>query len=592
MAETSPSTEIRARRRLRLILTLAVIAGYTCDRPQLPHEPDAIDKTLLVTADLQQMAVATVVVQVTAMDIATPLIFNLPIVGGVATGTITISTGSSRTITMSAFDSTGSQTHSGSVTIDIIPGMEQTINVTLAPLAGGVPINATLAGGTVLLTPAADTLGVGDTLTVTASASNAGGNPVSTQFSWATLDPAVLQVSSVADSTALVTALAVGEGTVVASTSGIGGAIHVVVSPAPALATVATGLAQPIYVTAPSTDSSRLFVVLRGGTIRVIRNDTLLAAPFLDISSQVNSTSGEFGLLSMAFHPDYAQNGFFYVIYVDNGSNSIVERYTVSSDPDVADAASVLQLLSVPQPQTNHNANLVAFGPDGMLYISFGDGGGQNDPSGNGQDSTNLFGSILRVDVDGGTPFAIPADNPFAGHPTARQEIWLYGLRNPWRFSFDRVTGDLYIGDVGQDALEEVDFIPASSSGGENLGWDVMEGTSCHEPATGCNQTGLTLPVLEYSHTPGGACGGSITGGVVYHGARIPELVGEYLYADFCKTWVRSVRVVGGTVISQRDYTPEFGSIPSIVSFGEDAAGEVYIVSIAGTIFRIVPAGG
>jgi hypothetical protein len=350
------------------------------------------------------------------------------------------------------------------------------------------------------------------------------------------------------------------------------------------LEVVATGLADPVYLTAPPGASDGLFIVERGGRIRVVRDGSLLATPFLDIKARVGSAGGEQGLLSMAFHPDYDANGDFYVDYTDTGGDTRIVRYTVSANPDVADADSDVTVLSVPQPFSNHNGGLVAFGPDGMLYVGLGDGGAANDPDGNGQDPSTLLGSLLRLDVDGAPPYTVPPDNPFVDDPQARPEVWAYGLRNPWRFSFDRVTGDLYIADVGQGAREEISFQPASSDGRENYGWDVMEGSVCIDPPSGCDQGGLTLPVHDYTHADG--C--SVTGGYVYRGEDFPELEGRYFYADFCRTWIRSFRVDGGDAVDLRDHSEELGPVPSVSSFGEDGRGELYVVSLAGTVYRIV----
>jgi glucose/arabinose dehydrogenase len=230
----------------------------------------------------------------------------------------------------------------------------------------------------------------------------------------------------------------------------------------------------------------------------------------------------------VAFHPNYVGNGFFYVSYTDAAGDSVIARYSVSADPNRADLASGVILLTITQPFSNHNGGQLQFGPDGYLYISIGDGGSGGDPQNNGQNLGNLLGKILRIDVASGFPFAVPADNPFVGVGGAREEIWSYGLRNPWRFSFDRLTGDLFIGDVGQSSWEEVDFQPAGSAGGENYGWRLMEGSSCFNPSTDCNNGTLTLPIREYDHTVG--C--SVTGGYRYRGSANFDLEGFYFYGD------------------------------------------------------------
>ncbi len=325
----------------------------------------------------------------------------------------------------------------------------------------------------------------------------------------------------------------------------------------------------------------RLYVVERGGVIKVIRNDTVLPSPFLDISARVKG-DGEQGLLSVAFHPQYAQNGWLYVYYTNLDGDSHISRFAVTADPDSADAASEQLVLFVAQPFVNHNGGLLAFGPDGMLYIGLGDGGSGGDPQGNGQNLGTLLGTILRIDIDGGTPYAVPSDNPFVNDAAARPEIWVYGMRNPWRFSFDRATGDLYIGDVGEGAFEEIDFQGAASTGGQNYGWNVMEGAECFN-AGSCDRSGLTLPIAEYSHAEG--C--SVTGGYVYRGNRVPAIAGRYFYADFCTGWIRSFRLMGDAAIDHRDHSAELGTLSQVASFGEDASGELYVVTLGGSVYRI-----
>jgi glucose/arabinose dehydrogenase len=352
------------------------------------------------------------------------------------------------------------------------------------------------------------------------------------------------------------------------------------------LDTVATGLAYPVFLTAPPGDASRLFIVEKTGTIDVIKNGVRLVTPFLDITDSVVN-SGEQGFLSMAFAPDYATSGRFYVSYVSphgTAGTSVVARYLVSGNPDVADPTTGQTILTVDQPYTNHNGGLIAFGPDGQLYFGLGDGGSGGDPQGHGQSRTDLLGSILRIDVSGSGTYTIPATNPYFNNLNGfRQELWNYGLRNPWRWSFDRQTHDLYIGDVGQNLYEEVDVQPAASGGGENYGWNVMEGLHCYNAAA-CTQTGMTLPVLEFDHS-GGAC--SITGGYVYRGAAIPSLQGHYLYADYCAGWVKSFRWLGGAAVDRQD-RPDISPGSGITSFGEDANGELYILRDAGIVYRVV----
>lgn len=366
--------------------------------------------------------------------------------------------------------------------------------------------------------------------------------------------------------------------------------LHISVAAGPPVAkldTVATGLDTPVFLTSVPGDATRLFVVEKSGAIRVIRNDTLLATPFLDIGGLV-ANSGEMGFLGMAFDPDYQSNGRFYVSYVGprpvpaSGYRSVVARYTVSANPEIANPADTQTVITADQPFTNHNGGMIAFGPDGYFYYGLGDGGGGGDPNGSGQDRTDLLGSILRLDLSGGGTYTIPATNPYAASTTLRKELWNYGLRNPWRWSFDRQTHDLYIADVGQNAYEEVDVQPAASPGGENYGWNDMEGNHCY--LAGCSPLGLTLPVVEYDHGQG--C--SITGGYVYRGTAIPALQGHYLYADYCSGWVRSFRPVGGAATTRQD-RPELSPGSGITSFGEDGTGELYILRDSGIIYRIVP---
>ncbi len=348
---------------------------------------------------------------------------------------------------------------------------------------------------------------------------------------------------------------------------------------------VVSGLGFPDGLTAPPGDTHRLFIVEKGGLIRIVRDGTLLPAPFLDLSSRV-STRREQGLLGLAFDPDYASNGRFIVHYTDlNGNTSVSAFHVDPADPDRADPASETVILALDQPGPNHNGGEILFGADGMLYIGLGDGGSEGDPEGRGQSLNDLFGSILRLDVSSGTGYTIPPDNPYVGRTDARGELWSVGLRNPWRFTFDPATGDLYVADVGQDNWEEIDVVTAAQGAGRgaNFGWNVMEGAHCFADPH-CSPDRYTLPVLEYSHSEG--C--SVSGGYVYRGSAIPTLQGTYFYADFCQGWVRSFRLQGGQAVDQRDW-PELAPGGNVPSFGQDAAGELYVLSDAGGVFRIVP---
>ena len=342
---------------------------------------------------------------------------------------------------------------------------------------------------------------------------------------------------------------------------------------------VATGLAGPVYVTSPAGDG-RLFIVEQPGRIRIVQNGQLVPAPFLDIVQRVGS-GGERGMLSLAFHPQYASNGFFYVYFTAPDGQIRVERFTVSSNPSVANPSSSKLILGVAHPRGNHNGGLALFGPDGMLYFGLGDGGGGGDPDRNGQNPNTLLGALLRIDVNSGDPYGIPAGNPFIGRNDARPEIWATGLRNPWRFAFDVQAGNLYIADVGQGELEEVNVVP-STRAGVNYGWNIMEGSSCYN-ASSCNRQGLELPVFEYRHL-GNAC--SVTGGFVYRGAAIPEMTGHYFYGDYCAGFVKSFRYQNGVASDERTW--EFGNIGNVLSFGQDSAGELYVTVGGGTVYRIV----
>ena len=348
---------------------------------------------------------------------------------------------------------------------------------------------------------------------------------------------------------------------------------------------IASGLTKPTVITTARDGSDRLFIAELTGHIRILVNGTVLPTPFLDISELVGT--GEAGLLGVAFHPDYASNGFFYVDYVNPEGETVIARYTVSAtDPNLADPASAYTLLTQQQPGTGHNGGQLAFGPEDYLYIAFGDGGCCGDPNGNGQNLDTWLGKLLRIDVnrddfpgDPGRNYGVPPDNPFVGG-SGLDEIWAYGFRNPWRFSFDRVTGDLFVADVGETNREEINFQPAGSAGGENYGWSVLEGTQCFNdtPPGSCDALlngGSTLPILEYSHSLG--C--SVIGGYRYRGTRHPELEGIYLYADYC-----SGRIWGalpgddGTWQSEQLLVAGF----NITTFGEDEGGELYLADYNG----------
>ena len=360
------------------------------------------------------------------------------------------------------------------------------------------------------------------------------------------------------------------------------------------LTTVATitggGAHMPVLAISPPGDRDRLFVVDKAGLIRVVRRDTLLTTPFLDLHTIVTSGNTEQGLLGLAFSPNYATDKSFYVCYNDLNWAVTVARYQVSPNPEVADPTSAQVIISqYHHDASNHNGGMIAFGPDGYLYFSLGDGGNQGDPNGTGQNPNDLLGSILRLDVSGGTAgYTTPAGNPFpdTSHPGGAPEVWCFGLRNPWRFSFDRSTGDLYIGDVGQDDYEEIDVATGASGRGRgvNYGWNVMEGDHCTPPAASCVRLGLTLPAVSYPHDANQNC---VIGGFVYRGTAMPGLAGTYFYSDNLGKYLRSFRYVGGVATSLKDWGVNVGD--PVNAFGQDAKGELYVCCFHGAVKRIGP---
>jgi glucose/arabinose dehydrogenase len=353
-------------------------------------------------------------------------------------------------------------------------------------------------------------------------------------------------------------------------------------APTISLKVVASGLSEPVAVTTAGDRTRKLFVVEQDGLIRLVIRGTLITRPFLDITDLTEGV-GEQGLLGVAFHPKYEDNRRFFVHYTAaNGDTVIAEFKRSRSHPRRAQKSSKRILLQIEDPYANHNGGDLQFGPDGYLYIALGDGGGGGDPDENGQDLSALLGKILRIDVDArgqGHEYAVPDDNPFIGAEGARPEIWSYGLRNPWRFSFDSATGDMWIADVGQDSFEEIDVDRAGSGGGVNYGWDVMEADHCFEPAEGCDQTGLTPPVAQYPHADG--C--SVTGGFVYRGERWPALVGTYFFGDYCS----------GTIWALAASDPSTGAIKvlttdnRISSFGQNRHAEILVLDHGGRLLRI-----
>jgi glucose/arabinose dehydrogenase len=342
---------------------------------------------------------------------------------------------------------------------------------------------------------------------------------------------------------------------------------------------VASGLTNLVSIA--HAGDSRLFITLQDGLVMVLDGAQVLPEQFLDIRSLTNG-NGERGLLSIAFHPQYAQNGFFYVNYTNLSGHTVIARYSVSTlNANRADPASATPILTINQPFSNHNGGQLQFGPDGFLYIGMGDGGSGGDPGNRAQNLNDLLGKMLRIDVDSASPYAVPPSNPFVGQAGARPEIWSYGLRNPWRFSFDRTTGDLWIADVGQGTWEEIDFQPATSIGGENYGWRRMEGSQCFNPSSNCDTGNLVLPVIEYDHSVG--C--SVTGGYVYRGTSNARLIGQYIYGDYC-----SGRIFGATHTANGTVSRQLLDVSfNISTFGEDLSGEIYVGDYSnGILYRLV----
>ncbi len=350
------------------------------------------------------------------------------------------------------------------------------------------------------------------------------------------------------------------------------------------LQTWATGFVRPVDIA--SAGDERLFIVEQRGIIHILNaQGQRLPSPFLNIQSRVNSAASERGLLGLVFHPNYAENGYFYVNYTNTSGNTRISRFRVSaSDPNVADPDSELILIGVNQPFSNHNAGDLNFGPDGYLYFGLGDGGSGGDPQNFGQNRQSFLGKMIRIDVNNGSPYAIPATNPFINDPTTLDEIWAVGLRNPWRFSFDRLTGDMWIADVGQNAWEEIDFQPASSTGGMNYGWRCYEGNNAYN-TSGCQPaSAYTFPIHVYPNNFNNGC--SVTGGFVYRGNEFPDLYGHYIYTDYCSGRIWSLTPNGSGGWTNRQLLQ--GATNNYVSFGEDDKGELYLAALAsGTILRV-----
>ena len=366
--------------------------------------------------------------------------------------------------------------------------------------------------------------------------------------------------------------------------------------------------AKALYITQPSNETDRLFVLNQKGRIHIITNGETLKTPFLDISDRVHGSltpGSEEGLLGLAFHPDYKTNGYFYLNYVNKNDSSIVSRFSVTDNPNIADEGTEKIILGIPQPFGNHNGGHLAFGPkDGMLYIGFGDGGKWGDPYNNSQNLKTLLGAILRINVDRGDPYTIPPDNPFFNDKGKRDEIFCYGLRNPWRFSFDRETSDLIIGDVGQNLWEEINWLTWDESLGANFGWRTMEGNHCYNPEEFCDTTGLIMPVFEYPNNASymkiligmderEATGCSVTGGYVYRGNDNPTLWGTYIFGDYCTGRIWSFKLKNGKPTKFKNLRPELKKhsrdVPLFISsFGEDSSGELYVVDYLGAVYKFI----
>jgi glucose/arabinose dehydrogenase len=356
---------------------------------------------------------------------------------------------------------------------------------------------------------------------------------------------------------------------------------------------VKSGFSSPVLVTNAGDGSGRLFVVEQTGRIRILKGGTLLATPFLDLHTAI-TCCGERGLLGLAFHPSYPKVPYFYVNFTDTHGNTAIDRFTVSSNPDVANRQSGFRVLTITQPYANHNGGDIAFGRDGYLYIGMGDGGSAGDPGNRAQSLSSLLGKMLRIDVNHRTStrnYVSPATNPYVGK-TGLDEIWARGLRNPWRWSFDRATGNLWIGDVGQDRYEEVDrsLVSGSTPAGRglNYGWRVLEARACYNPSSGCSTSGKTMPLIAYAHTSTGTDNCAVTGGYVYRGTAYPVLVGGYVYGDYCsgRIWVVSAGASSpatGTLVRSDTASPHL----AISSFGESESGELYVCDLNGAVYRI-----
>ncbi len=356
---------------------------------------------------------------------------------------------------------------------------------------------------------------------------------------------------------------------------------------------VAGGFSNPTFMLCDPQDAGRWFILEKNGRLRVVEDGVTRNIDFIDLTSQV-SIESERGLLGMAFHPKFPKQPWVFLNYTDKDGSTRVSRFKVDAEKWIANPASEKNLLTIEQPWANHNGGMIAFGPlDGFLYVGMGDGGAGGDPNNAGQDGSSLLGKILRIDVDKGDPYAIPASNPFVGNDDFRDEIWAYGVRNPWRFCFDPMNGDMYFGDVGQNAWEEISWQPGSSKGGENYGWRILEGNHKFDQKPPEELPEMVAPMHEYSQ--GGEAGHcSVTGGYVYRGGSIPELDGIYFYGDYCSGGVGSFRVVDGAMVGRVNHSEVFNKgrrLATLVSFAVDADGEMYILTMNGSLYQIVAEG-
>jgi len=363
-----------------------------------------------------------------------------------------------------------------------------------------------------------------------------------------------------------------------------------------------------IYIAQPKKEKNRLFIVNQSGAIHIIKNNKTIDIPFLDISDRVFGSltpESEKGLLGLAFHPNYANNGYFYINYINKNNRTVISRFSTSDNINIADKNSEVIILEIIQPFDNNNGGHLAFGPsDGFLYIGLGDGGSTGDPYNNSQDLNTLLGSILRIDIDRGNPYSIPKDNPFFSHNNKKEEIFCYGLRNPWRFSFDRNNNDIIIGDVGKSIWEEIHWSSWKEAKGGNYGWRIMEGNHCHNPEDFCDTTGLIMPIHEYPNNAAfikkligmnnkEASGCSVTGGYVYRGEKIRQLQGVYVFGDYCTGRIWSLKFDGEKATSfknlHQDLKKNSTEMPLVISsFGEDSSGELYVVDYLGAIYKFI----